>query len=325
MGLEDMYLNASGASPALALAAPVALEADSGAEVPRDVGEPRLLAIDAAWSLDSWRGAECADWCGMSTSGSTPEECPPLEPSIHGGDVGSGECRRGRFVGGSRGISPGIGGRGGPRRNDATACEAASYGPFPAGVLNTVGSDRNPSWKSSRRRFPVAATFGDTGAEEGGAAPTRFKLMLEGGGWARPLPLLPIAGMSLSGVQSCAPSPSTPSTGGSRSMSRIMLMSTTTSPATAQPAMPYPPARTEGERPCARQKRMTALTSTASRGETSTRHEGLSLPLNVRARSGYLVAERRQCEAKAEKRILGGRVVARTLNPKGVGRDPLPK
>ena len=74
------------------------------------------------------------------------------------------------------------------------------------------------------------------------------------------------------------------------SMSRIMLMSMTRSPATAQPAMPYPPERTEGEMPCLRQNETTALTSCASRGETRTRHAGLSFPLNVRARSAYLRA-----------------------------------
>ena len=78
-----------------------------------------------------------------------------------------------------------------------------------------------------------------------------------------------------SGVQSTS-EPSTTGRGVSSWMSRIMLMLISTSPPTAQPGMPYPPARTEGDSACLWQNLTTALTSCASRGHTSTRHRGSS-------------------------------------------------
>ena len=197
-------------------------------------------------------------------------------------DSDTGEWRRGLLVGGCLGVSPGSGGRGGPWRNVATAWEAPSNCPRPdfAPISSALGDGE----RSSRLRFPVERASVALGADSAlGAedAPTSRSPC------ARALPLLPGAGMSLNGTQSRLSWSST-ETGGSISMSLIMLMSMTTSPATDQPAIPYPPARTEGERPCLRQNLMTALTSWASSGETRTRQEGFSCPLKVLARSGYL-------------------------------------
>ena len=74
------------------------------------------------------------------------------------------------------------------------------------------------------------------------------------------------------------------------SMSCMWLMSITRSPATAQPAIPYPPDLTEGERPCSRQNLTIVLTSSASNGETAKRARGMSFPLNVFVRSMKLAS-----------------------------------
>lgn len=80
---------------------------------------------------------------------------------------------------------------------------------------------------------------------------------------ALPLPFVPPTGTSLNDVHG-NPSPCCPSSvrsavetlGGSISISLILPKSIMTSPFTAHPAVPYPPALTEGLRSCAAQKRI---------------------------------------------------------------------
>ena len=69
------------------------------------------------------------------------------------------------------------------------------------------------------------------------------------------------------------------------SHSLIMPRSIMRLPAIDQPAVAYPPALTEGERPCLRQKSMIVLMSCASSGETRALERHVILPLNVLARS----------------------------------------
>lgn len=64
-------------------------------------------------------------------------------------------------------------------------------------------------------------------------------------------------------------------------MSTILLMSRTTSPPTAQPAVPYPPALMDGDNECFKQKSMTVLTSSASTGQTTAFASDFTFPLNI--------------------------------------------
>lgn len=245
---------------------------------PRPNPDWRELLSDEVDSPDSWRVLSLST--GISSLPAAG--CSPLPLSGSGAAVAagvrSGECNRWRFVGGCLGVSPLSAGSGGPLRNDATVGDASSKAPCP--VDEPISSGPADGERSSRRRLP---------ALRAGVPP-------EEGVWVtapRPFPLLPRGSISFRGVQSMRvvlSSPSSPMStvglGGSTSMSVIMLMSIITSPATDQPAMPYPPARTEGDRPCLMQNLTTALTSWASRGETRTCAEGLSFPLNVLDRSG---------------------------------------